>query len=561
MRMHTAGALLALIPLLAFPGARAEEPAVHPSAVDLFSEADAEGEDVCVGTEEQCTPDTLFALAAAPSPMGPVRIGVVPAATSVAVGGTGAFEVRNGTTGALLLSGRAESATVTLGSVLVSTTSRRLQVTCTPSASDRDARLAAGQSQGYGVYSEFVPGSNCWRVYVGERPLPVNTALEAALKAELVSRGHATAAAFWRTVTITQGETRYRVVKGGLEALSPNSVRVVPLDGLVTIAGRKYRGEAEVRLNGSGTLAGINELPLEEYLYGVVPRELGPVAFPELEALKAQAVAARTYTLSNRGKRSADGYDLTNTTSDQVYGGFQDEHPLATQAVDETAGVVAMYGGDFIDALYFSTSGGFTASNEEAFSSQPVAYLRGVPDHQRGRALEHVPSLEVFRNHANPRSLRAMRQGDFESDWAGLHRWSFSWSAEEMRQVVSAFAKQDVGRVLAIHVTERGPSGRALRIEYVTEAGTFSDTKDRIRASLRFVNADGQLQNLPSTLFFVEPVLDRHTGEVTGFEAHGGGFGHGVGLCQTGAVGMAEKKASYEDILRHYYRWVDLVRM
>ncbi|HET9449817.1 MAG TPA: hypothetical protein VFO83_03000, partial [Aggregicoccus sp.] len=178
-----------------------------------------------------------------------------------------------------------------------------------------------------------------------------------------------------------------------------------------------------------------------------------------------------------------------------------------------------------------------------------------------GRALEHVPSLEVFRNHANPQSLRALREGDFESDWARLHRWTYTWSAAEMRQVVSAFAGRDVGRVLAIDVTERGPSGRALRIEYVTEVGTFVDTKDKIRASLRFVNATGSLQNLPSTLFFIEPVLARRTGEVTGFVAHGGGFGHGVGLAQTGAVGMAQRRATYEEILRHYYRGVELVRL
>ena len=98
---------------------------------------------------------------------------------------------------------------------------------------------------------------------------------------------------------------------------------------------------AEVRIAaGGGAIAGINELPLEEYLWGVVPRELGPIAFPELEALKAQAVAARTYAIANFNKRQSDGYNLLPTTADQVYGGYQDEHPLSTKAVDETEGVI-----------------------------------------------------------------------------------------------------------------------------------------------------------------------------------------------------------------------------
>jgi stage II sporulation protein D len=95
-------------------------------------------------------------------------------------------------------------------------------------------------------------------------------------------------------------------------------------------------------------------------------------------------------------------------------------------------------------------------------------------------------------------------------------------------------------------------------IEYVTEAGTFYDTKDHIRTSLKYVNASGTPTSLLSTLFIIEPVIDRRTGEVAGFEAFGGGWGHGVGLCQTGAVGMADKGATYDEILKHYYQGIDL---
>ncbi|MFL5538458.1 MAG: hypothetical protein ACJ8J0_05670, partial [Longimicrobiaceae bacterium] len=115
---------------------------------------------------------------------------------------------------------------------------------------------------------------------------------------------------------------------------------------------------------------------------------------------------------------------------------------------------------------------------------------------------------------ANAASLRNAKAGDFESDWARFHRWSFEWTAQEISDVISAYAGQPVGKVLAIEVTERGPSGRATAIQYVTEAGTFTDTRDHIRTSLKFINASGAQQSLLSTLFFIEPVTDRRKGEV-----------------------------------------------
>jgi stage II sporulation protein D len=213
-----------------------------------------------------------------------------------------------------------------------------------------------------------------------------------------------------------------------------------------------------------------------------------------------------------------------------------------------------MYNGALINAMYSSTSGGHTADSEESFDAV-VPYLRGIPDAERGEAFEHVPTLEIFKAHPDPRSLRGLREGDFESDWASRHRWVFEWSAAEINDVLSAWKNLDVGTVHAINVLERGPSGRVLSIEYVTDAGTFTDTKDRIRNSLRFVSVNGAMSNLPSTLFFVEHVPDQNGG-AGGFIVYGGGFGHGVGLGQTGAVGMAEKGHTYEEILKHYYRGV-----
>lgn len=491
------------------------------------------------------------------TPAGHIRIGIIPAAATVRVGGTGEFVVRNKVTGETLLTGSAEEIQVSLGDNVTVRTHYRLQVTCTSEAG-RDALIARAQADGIATYAENA--GPCWRVMLGEfDPPPAATyGARVAFKSDLIARGYAGADAFWKLITITEGRSEYRIVRGGETVISGDLITIQPTSGFVTIGGNPYRGVAEVAVNSQGALAGINEVRLEEYLYGVVPRELPPTVWGEVEAQKAQAVAARTYALSGMGKRKADGYDLLPTTSDQVYGGYAAEHPLSTQAVDATAGVVATYDGKLIQALFSSTTGGHTADNEEAYNSAPVPYLRGVPDAQRGRAFEHVPSLDVFRNSANAASLRARKEGDFESDWSRYHRWTFEWTADEITQVVSEAVGQPVGRVLEINALERGPSGRVLKLEYVTEAGRFYEYKDRIRSSLRYINASGTPSNLLSTLFFIEPVTDPRTKTTVGFKAYGGGWGHGVGLSQTGAVGMAEKGATYDAILKHYYQGIAL---
>jgi len=135
-------------------------------------------------------------------------------------------------------------------------------------------------------------------------------------------------------------------------------------DGAIRVEGRRYRGRIEIFLNERGLLNVINELPVEQYLRGVVPREMGPAVFDELEALKAQAVAARTYAVANLGEFRDEGYDICATPRCQVYGGVEDEHPLSDRAVAATAGEVALYEGRPIDALYSSTCGGHTENVE-----------------------------------------------------------------------------------------------------------------------------------------------------------------------------------------------------
>ena len=165
---------------------------------------------------------------------------------------------------------------------------------------------------------------------------------------------------------------------------------------------RAYRGRIEVFTNLRGTLTVVNELGLEDYVRGVVANELSPGGYPAIEALKAQAIAARTYALKNRGQFMSEGFDILPTTRSQVYRGLTSENPLSTRAVDETRGIIATYAGEPINALYTSTCGGRTEDSENIFN-QAIPYLRG-----RECGAEGAAAFErfVIRTTREPAELR-----------------------------------------------------------------------------------------------------------------------------------------------------------
>ena len=167
-----------------------------------------------------------------------------------------------------------------------------------------------------------------------------------------------------------------RVLETGQTATSFLLEPSDPLERLV-VGTAPLRGLVEVRAGTSGVTA-VNILSLEDYLRGVVPNELSPGQFPQIEALKAQAVAARTYALRNLGQFKDRGYDICATPACQVYRGFATEHPLSDRAVAETEGIAAEYKGELINALYTSTCGGHTEDGSNMFATQTQAYLKGV---------------------------------------------------------------------------------------------------------------------------------------------------------------------------------------
>lgn len=276
-----------------------------------------------------------------------------------------------------------------------------------------------------------------------------------------------------------------------------------------------YRGVLEVLPGEGARIHVVNVVPLEDYLRGVVPNELAPEAFPQIEAQKAQAVAARSYVLAHLGDYASRGYDVCATAACQVYRGASSEHPLTDRAVAETRGVVATWRGRPIHAFYTSTCGGHTEEGTAVFEDG-APYLRGVA----------CPTEQALTDPAE-------RGGS----------WEVRLRPDQVARAVARYG--NVGRVVDLVPTRVGVSGRVVELRVVGTEGDLDLRGQRVRLGL----------GLRESLF----VLHKETGpqgDVERFVITGKGWGHGVGLCQVGASGMARAGASFEDILRHYYTGV-----
>ena len=162
-------------------------------------------------------------------------------------------------------------------------------------------------------------------------------------------------------------------------ALPTAGIWLRPAGVLSTLQGKgRYRGKVEIIPNAQGRLTVVNTVDLETYLRGVVPKEMGAWEFPALEALKAQSVAARTYAVANRGKRAADGFDMSDTIADQVYGGRDGEQALTDRAILETEGLFATHRGKPIQALFMANCGGHTTDVAQVFGGD-APYLKAAP--------------------------------------------------------------------------------------------------------------------------------------------------------------------------------------
>ena len=299
--------------------------------------------------------------------------------------------------------------------------------------------------------------------------------------------------------------------------------------GLLSLGGRPYRGDALVQARPGGRVTAVNVVDMETYLLGVVPREIGKVGPELLEAAKAQAVAARTYAVKYLGRRSELGFDVFATVQDQVYGGAGDEHDPVTQAVRSTAGEILSFDGRPIEAYYHSTCAGQTAAIDEVWNERPVPYLVSVRD-------------------VDPASGEAFDRS------SSRFRWTQRWTAEQINTILGRTLRDSVrgggavGQLRDMRVLERTPSGRVRAMRIETTGGSFTVGKDRVRWIL--LTPAGAALN--SSKFDVE-VLRGADGRVTEVVASGGGWGHGIGMCQVGAMGRARAGQDYRAILAAYY--------
>lgn len=259
------------------------------------------------------------------------------------------------------------------------TTEYRIQVGHPLAADEAVALMKRLKSLGEVPDRLKVPDADTWRVLTGHFP-EAHLAEPVLQKLQELGFDELWVASESRPSQPHKGRALYAVTdRYERRALPLNGVWLKPAGELTTLQGKgRYRGKVEIFPNAQGRLTVVNTLDLETYLRGVVPKEMGAWEFPSIEALKAQAVAARTYAVANRGKRTADGFDMGDTVADQVYGGRDGEQPLTDRAIQETDGLFATYGGKPILALFMANCGGHTTDVSQVFGGD-APYLRAVP--------------------------------------------------------------------------------------------------------------------------------------------------------------------------------------
>lgn len=295
----------------------------------------------------------------------------------------------------------------------------------------------------------------------------------------------------------------------------------------------EYDGIIELRTTAEGIVI-INQLPVESYLCRVVPSEM-PSDY-ELEALKAQAVCARSFAFRQMESYAYPEYEahVNDSTDFQVYGNSKPQE-ASTKAVAETGGETVQYGGNIVTTYYYSTSCGNTTS-VEAWGTQPSdsnAYLK---------------SVEV-----------AGKDGDYEKElpW---YKWKAEAPVQTVEESISRFTGKDIGTLHTVEVTGRGPGDVAIQITATGDKGSVTvETENKIRTALagdyEIERQDGSKSKcsklLPSAFITIEK-----SGNT--FVISGGGFGHGIGMSQNGANQMAKQGKNYREILKLFYQGVTI---
>lgn len=330
-------------------------------------------------------------------------------------------------------------------------------------------------------------------------------------------------------------------------------VRVIEKVGDRQETARLYGGNLHLQPNAYGTYTLVNRVAIETYLRGVVPYEIGLGAPPT--TIEAQAILARTYVLRNLRRFEVDDYQLCATTQCQVYWGLSGSAAVTDRAITATQGLVLTYDDELVDALYSSNAGGVTAAFSDVWNGPDRPYLRPVVDSVQNR---WDLALRPLNQEANLRAFLALDTGFNEETW-DTFRWQEDGTLTEIAADLKTYLQ---GRqhplagfttVQRLVVTERAVSGRVQKLAIATDLGEVVLEKDEV---LRALDAPLGL------LFYLEGLYERPPSGgdpvLKGYRFIGGGFGHGVGMSQTGAYHLGDLGWSSERILTFYYPGTEL---
>ncbi len=343
----------------------------------------------------------------------------------------------------------------------------------------------------------------------------------------LLARG--TRDALWR---IERDGRRVRAVRpdgvGTVWVETPLIAR--PMNGaLLSIGGAPYRGDVSFYASDT-SIAVVNVVKIDDYLRGVVPLEIGTKADADSAAVQAQAVTARSYAYIHLSRDPSRFYDVTSGELDQVYRGVAAETPVASEAVESTRTLVLKYADRVVNAPYHSTCGGTTSAASEVWRSDDEPYLRPVSD--------RIPGTNRYYCDVAPR-----------------FRWTKTFDVPALNAAVARYLAAYTrvppggpGTVREVTIASRTPSGRVGTITITTDRGNFIVRGNDTRFVLR--SSDGELLN--STYFSVE-ASQSSSGSLAQLTLRGTGYGHGVGMCQWGAIGRARAGQDFRTILRSYY--------
>jgi SpoIID/LytB domain protein len=306
---------------------------------------------------------------------------------------------------------------------------------------------------------------------------------------------------------------------------------------------RFYAGSLRLQPNAYGTYTLVNRVPLETYLRGVVPHEIGTWA-PQ-PVLEVQAILARTYVLRNLRRFAIDGYQLCADTQCQVYNGLKGTAASTDQAILATRSKVLTYQNELVDAVYSSTTGGITAPFHDVWHGAERPYLRAVVD-SVGNLWDL--SRKSLADEQNFRQFIGKKKGFNEEGWE-MFRWREESRLEEVNRELQEYLKKQnhplagFKIIQQMQVTQRSSAGRVLKITVTTDLGNVDLEKDDILNAFYAPN---------STLFYLEPLYDAKR-VLRGYAFVGGGLGHGVGLSQTGSYHLGKLGWSSDRILNFYY--------